>query len=176
MGVFKVLGALALVPATVLLTISFFVLFAAEKAFNKNIKTFGFVVAILLWICAALVLFGGVFMVSSGRHVVADKLNAIFGCPMKGMMEAPATPKMEMPVMKEVPVKMHGMTDKAPMKDMKAKMMVKPVVKPAAKAKTVKPAVKKPAVKKAETKKIVPKNTSEVPATPTEGPGDLPLE
>lgn len=55
------LGMLAIVPMTVLLTISFFVLFALKKVEDKPLKTFGLVVAVLLWVSAALVFTTGMF-------------------------------------------------------------------------------------------------------------------
>jgi hypothetical protein len=50
------LGVLAIIPATVLLTFSFFVLFAIRKLEVGDLKVFGKVLVILLWVGAALIL------------------------------------------------------------------------------------------------------------------------
>jgi low temperature requirement protein LtrA len=49
-------GIFSIVHAVVLLTVSFFVLLAARKADLQNLKTFGYAIAVLLWVSAALVL------------------------------------------------------------------------------------------------------------------------
>lgn len=54
----------SLVPAVVLLAISFFVLLAARKSDSQLLKTFGYVIAVLLWVAAALVFGSGI----SGCH------------------------------------------------------------------------------------------------------------
>jgi len=46
----------AIVPMTILLTVSFFVLLVARKTDVQGLKVFGFVVAALLWVCAAIML------------------------------------------------------------------------------------------------------------------------
>lgn len=53
------LGFFALIPATLLVTISFFVLFATKKMETAGLKTFGIIVAVLLWISAAMVFVTG---------------------------------------------------------------------------------------------------------------------
>jgi hypothetical protein len=62
----RMLGMFALVPTTILLTVSFFVLFALKQVEEKVLKTFGLVVAVLLWVSAALVFSAGIFAISSG--------------------------------------------------------------------------------------------------------------
>ena len=42
------------------LAVSFFILLAARKSDSQNIKTFGYVVAVLLWVAAALVFGRGI--------------------------------------------------------------------------------------------------------------------
>ena len=64
MGILMQGGVFSLVHAVVLLAVSFFVLLAAHKSDSVNLKTFGFVIAVLLWVAAALVLGKGV----SARH------------------------------------------------------------------------------------------------------------
>ena len=65
MGLFNVLGIYTIIPITIYLTISFFVLFAAGKAESKNLKAFGQAVAVLLWICALLIFIAGVWMMTT---------------------------------------------------------------------------------------------------------------
>jgi hypothetical protein len=62
---FKFLGFVALVYTTILLTISFFVLFTIRKIDSKNLKFFGYMIVVLLWISAAFVFFGGLYISST---------------------------------------------------------------------------------------------------------------
>ena len=64
---FRLIGLFALFPITITLTISFFVLFTREKTTNSWLRSFAGVVAVLLWLCAALALFGGIVVLSTGR-------------------------------------------------------------------------------------------------------------
>ena len=52
-------GIFSLVHAVVLLTVSFFVLLAVGKADSQALKTFGYVIAVLLWVSSALAFAGG---------------------------------------------------------------------------------------------------------------------
>lgn len=68
MGFFRLAGFLSMIPATMMVTVSFFVLFAVSKADQKQLKAFGWVIAGLLWLCALLVLTSGLYMSSmSGK-------------------------------------------------------------------------------------------------------------
>ncbi len=62
----KFLWVLSLVPTTILITISFFVLFAHRKVEDKSLKAFGYVVVALLWIAAATVFATGIYVSSQG--------------------------------------------------------------------------------------------------------------
>lgn len=53
-------------PATICVTVSFFVLFAASKAADTGLKTFGRVLAIWLFIVAAFILIAGAYVSLSG--------------------------------------------------------------------------------------------------------------
>jgi hypothetical protein len=64
---FRLIGLFALFPITMTLTISFFVLFTREKTTNQRLRSFALVVAVLLWLCAALALFGGIAVLSTGH-------------------------------------------------------------------------------------------------------------
>jgi len=61
----------SLVQAVVLLAVSFFILLAARKSDSQNIKTFGYAIAVLLWVAAALVLGKGV----STRHPMFHRMH-----------------------------------------------------------------------------------------------------
>ncbi len=74
MGASRLIGTLALLPTTILLTISFFVLVILRKSEGQGLKAFGYVVAALLWVSALLVFSMGIYVLSTGRH------------PMMGMM------------------------------------------------------------------------------------------
>jgi len=71
----RLMGLFTIVPTTVLLTISLFVLLALRKVEQAGIKAFGYVVAALLWVSALLVFSSGIYTLSTGR------------CPMKEMMK-----------------------------------------------------------------------------------------
>ena len=59
-----------LVHAVVLLTVSFFVLLAVSKTDSQVLKTFGYTIAVLLWVSAALTLGTGL----RGRHPMQYKM------------------------------------------------------------------------------------------------------
>jgi succinate-acetate transporter protein len=64
---FRLIGLFALFPITITLTISFFVLFTREKTASIGLRSFAGVVAVLLWLCAALALIGGITVLSTGH-------------------------------------------------------------------------------------------------------------
>lgn len=78
----KVFGVLAIIPTTVLLCISYFVLLSIRKAETQGLKVFGYVVAVLLWISAAIVLSSGLYKMSGGRYLTEHKM-------MQKMMKSP---------------------------------------------------------------------------------------
>ncbi len=91
---FRLMGLFALFPITMTLTISFFVLFTREKTTNRGLRSFAGIVAVLLWLCAALALFGGIKVLSTGRVpcIIQGQGQAwIALCPAKEMSTPPAT-------------------------------------------------------------------------------------
>lgn len=87
----RLLGLFALIPATILLTISFFVLVVIEKIEKQGLKAFGYVVAALLWAAAFLVISTGIYTLSTGRCPMQAMMQGQMqgmkpGCPMQGMM------------------------------------------------------------------------------------------
>lgn len=75
----KLMGLFAVIPATVLLTLSFFVLFTISKVEKRKLKVFGYTIAALLWLVAFSVFSTGIYMAFSGCHMK--------GCPMQEMMK-----------------------------------------------------------------------------------------
>lgn len=73
-GITKYLGVLAIAPATVLLSISFFVLVVVSRIKEEGLKSFGRIVAMLLWVAAVIVFVAGLYTISTGS------------CPMVDMM------------------------------------------------------------------------------------------
>lgn len=65
MGV-RMMGVFSLIPATVFLTISFFVLVVIKNVASAGLKAFGYVVSALLWVCVALFLSTGLFVMATG--------------------------------------------------------------------------------------------------------------
>ena len=70
---------LLIVPISVLLTVSFFVLYTLRKIEEKALKAFGYVVVGFLWLAALVVFSGAVYKMAQGSVI------------MKGMMQ----PKMK---------------------------------------------------------------------------------
>lgn len=60
MGLAKLFGALFIVPTTLLLTISFLVLYLLRKLSASSLKTFGYVIVVLLWISSVCTFSAGV--------------------------------------------------------------------------------------------------------------------
>jgi hypothetical protein len=73
----RLIGFLAVVPASILLTISFFVLYVLKKLEDKELKVFGYFVAVLLWVAASVVLAVGLHVLLTGKPIM--------GCPMMAM-------------------------------------------------------------------------------------------
>jgi hypothetical protein len=85
MGAFNLLGLLAIIPTTGLLVVSFFVLFALGKTESQSLKTFGYVIAVCLWISASLIFSAGIYMLATGRHPMMNMMQQM----MKGQMQQP---------------------------------------------------------------------------------------
>ncbi|MDD5477440.1 MAG: hypothetical protein PHG87_04465 [Candidatus Omnitrophica bacterium] len=82
---------LAIVPISILLTISFFVLFVMRKVEDKALKTFGYVVVSFLWLAALVVFSGAVYKTAKGAMA------------MKCMMHKDSMPAMSMPEKGQLP-------------------------------------------------------------------------
>jgi len=71
---FKMMGMIAIVPITMLLVISFFVLFAASKSESKGLKGFGAVLAVLLWLSAVVLSTTCIFVMAKGGPMMMQKM------------------------------------------------------------------------------------------------------
>ena len=78
----RLIGVFAIVPTTILLTISFFVLFVLRKVEQQGLKAFGYVIAALLWIAAALIFGAGVYTMTTGQHPMMPMIQQM----MRGSM------------------------------------------------------------------------------------------
>ncbi len=88
MGGLKLMELMAIIPATMLLAVSFFILLSLRKVEEKNLKTFGIVIAVLLWISAALIFSSGVYKMATGRPMMPMKHHM-----MKMPIEQPMVPQ-----------------------------------------------------------------------------------
>jgi hypothetical protein len=70
----RLAGVFALIPTTILLTVSFFVLLAIGRLQEKTLKAFGYVVAALLWLSAFLVISAGIYTFSTGRCLMTQMM------------------------------------------------------------------------------------------------------
>jgi len=92
---------MAVVPVSVLLTISFFVLFALRKVEEKALKAFGYVVVSFLWLAALVVFSGAVYKTAKGTMAMKCMMHkdgmAAMAMPEKGQFpkddKKPAAPK-----------------------------------------------------------------------------------
>ena len=66
----------SLMPATICVTVGYFVLFAASKA-DDGIKVFGWVLAIWLFVIAAFIPIAGAYVTLAGLCPMADMLRTL---------------------------------------------------------------------------------------------------
>ena len=59
-------SVMAVVPISLFLVLSFFVLLATDKAQTKRLKIFGYVVAVILWLAILVIALGAVNKLASG--------------------------------------------------------------------------------------------------------------
>lgn len=86
-------GCFALIPVTMLLTVSFFVLFALQKVGPGRLKAFGTMVIILLWTSALLIFSAGIYKIYTGRMFFRCPIMERIICKkgLTGKEQAPAT-------------------------------------------------------------------------------------
>jgi len=76
----RIMGLLVMIPASMLLTASFFVLFAVERAKEKDLKMLGKIVAVVLLIVSSLIFAKGLFIVITGQNPAMKAAQDV--CPM----------------------------------------------------------------------------------------------
>lgn len=86
MGTFRLIGILAVVPTTLLLTVSFFVLFTLRKTEDKGLKTFGYVITALLWCCVVVVFSFGIYILVAGWHPMCPMMHGMKMGQMRHLM------------------------------------------------------------------------------------------
>jgi len=86
----KLAAAFSLIPTTMELTLSFFVLVVLRKVEEQALKVFGYVIAALLWLCALLVFSSGVYFAAKGKCLMMRSMcRSMMGpCTMGGMMHS----------------------------------------------------------------------------------------
>lgn len=77
MNIFRLIGVYFIIPTTILLTISLFVLTTIKKINSKGVKGFGYFVTVLLWLSASFCFFIGVYTVVTGKHPLTPIFNQI---------------------------------------------------------------------------------------------------
>jgi len=92
----KAAGLLAVVPVSVILTISFLVLVVLRKVDEKGIKAFGYVVLALLWVAALVIFSGGIYKMATGKPKMPCMMMDKGPMPMmdKAPMPMPNKPKI----------------------------------------------------------------------------------
>jgi len=89
---------MAIVPISVLLTASFFVLFTLRKIEEKGLKSFGYVVAGFLWLAALVIFSGAIYKIAqgsfTGRSIIHQNMK--MDC-MSQMMQKDNSSVMAMP-------------------------------------------------------------------------------
>jgi hypothetical protein len=78
-----------LIPTAILLTISFFVLVTVAKVEAKNLKIFGWVICVFLWVVAALILATAIIAMAP---TASSSYDCIGMCPLKGGQDWRTTP------------------------------------------------------------------------------------
>jgi hypothetical protein len=115
MNIFRFIGVFTIIPATLLLTVSFFVLFALRKLESQGLKAFGYVIAAMLWVSALLVFSCGVYTISTGRHPVVDMMQGMMSGHMQQMMGHQRSGMMGAPMPSAMPAsKCAGMKGQMP--------------------------------------------------------------
>lgn len=100
----RLAGLFAIIPTTVLLTISFFVLYTLRRTDTQGLKAFGYVIAALLWLSALLLFSAGIYTVSTGRPPVQCMMQKMMKMHTQEMMPEKMPGAMEkgrMPLMKQ---------------------------------------------------------------------------
>ncbi len=82
MQIFRLLGIYTIIPATVFLTISYFVMLTLRKVESRGFKNFGNLVIFFLWVCALVIFLSGVYAILTGRHPMVMIIHQAIKAPM----------------------------------------------------------------------------------------------
>jgi hypothetical protein len=82
MQIFRLLGIYTIIPATVFLTISYFVMLTLRKVEGRGMKGFGNMVVFFLWVCALVIFLSGVYAIVTGRHPMVMIIHQVIKAPM----------------------------------------------------------------------------------------------
>lgn len=106
MGMLRLIGLFAIIPATILLTISFFVLFTLRAIKENALKVFGYVIVALLWAAVLLVFSSGIYTVSTGKCLMKPMMHQMMKMHMQEMMQ-PGEPSSMMQKHADSPMMKH---------------------------------------------------------------------
>jgi hypothetical protein len=82
MQIFRLLGMYTIIPATIFLTISYFVMLTLRKVESRGFKNFGNLVVFSLWVCALVIFLSGVYAIFTGRHPMVMIVHQAIKTPM----------------------------------------------------------------------------------------------
>ncbi len=82
MQIFRLLGIYTVIPATVFLTLSYFVMLTLRKVENRGFRIFGNLVVFLLWVCALVIFLSGVYALVTGRHPLVMIIHQAIKTPL----------------------------------------------------------------------------------------------
>jgi hypothetical protein len=97
----RLMGLCAIVPTTLVLTVSFFVLFALREVKSNVLKAFGYVVAAFLWISALLIFSVGIYTLATGKCPIQKMMMQKHGMICQGMMDKQMMDKNKIHEMKQ---------------------------------------------------------------------------
>ena len=80
----RFMGFFGIIPVSILLTISYFVLFVNRKAETAGLRAFGRMVAVLLWIAATLIFIAAGYIVATGHHPMEPLIREMMQGQMHG--------------------------------------------------------------------------------------------
>lgn len=121
MSIVRLAGLFAIIPAALLLTVSFFVLFTLRRIEEQGLKAFGYVIVTLLVIAALLIFSVGAYTIYTGRHPMMSMMQGMMQGGMSGMMGGRQMPAMkqgqkQMMMKDKMPVMMPSQTDEVKIK------------------------------------------------------------
>ncbi len=93
----RFLGLFSIIPTTILLTISFFVIFTLNKVNSKQLRNFGMAIVVLLWISAGLIFCLGIYTIVTGEHPMMKMHRAMMKNMMMQQGKMPQGKRMTLP-------------------------------------------------------------------------------